>query len=79
MLCDKCNSYMVVTTTSSSGSDHGMFYDDDGRKHYHNANTTITKVVCEDCGHTTRNRVFHSCWCGWSQTDTTLNEPEDVE
>ena len=78
MQCDKCQSANVEVTTMSSDANHSMFYDNNGNKHHHNNNTTVRRVICRDCEYVRHNRIFHSCWCGWTQPHNEYQKDEEI-
>ncbi len=41
------------------------FYDEEGKLHDHDANTTTTDYFCSN-GHKWSEKTTGSCWCGWS-------------
>lgn len=40
------------------------FYDEDGKYHFHDLNTTTTSYSCSQ-GHDWVETTKGSCWCGW--------------
>ena len=40
------------------------FYDEDGRHHIHDSNTTTRSYTCSQ-GHEWREDSSGTCWCGW--------------
>ena len=42
------------------------FYDEQGRYHDHDRNTTITDYTCSN-GHAWMTHTSGSCWCGWPE------------
>lgn len=46
------------------------FYDEQGRHHYHDSNTTTSGYECSN-GHNWVVKSKPSCWCGWP------NKPEE--
>lgn len=47
------------------------FYDEDGRYHHHDMNTTTTSFSCSK-GHRWIESAKGSCSCGWSGGDLTI-------
>jgi len=44
------------------------FYDEKGRYHDHDANTTTTEYSCSN-GHKWVEKTTGSCWCGWPEKE----------
>jgi hypothetical protein len=44
------------------------FYDEDGKLHNHDSNTSTTSCRCSN-GHTWVDSSIGSCWCGWPEED----------
>lgn len=42
------------------------FYDEDGKFHNHDGNTTTTPMNCSN-GHNWTHESIGSCWCGWPE------------
>lgn len=42
------------------------FYDEEGKYHNHDSNTTTTEYKCSN-GHKWTERTSGSCWCGWGK------------
>lgn len=42
------------------------FYDEDGKYHHHDANTTTSSYRCSN-GHEWAESSGGSCWCGWGK------------
>lgn len=51
-------------TTTAAGYAH--FYDEDGKYHCHNGNTTAWDYECSN-GHRFSTLSEGSCWCGWNK------------
>ena len=43
------------------------YYDEDGKYHNHDSNTTTTQYKCSN-GHEWVENTRGSCWCGWGKT-----------
>lgn len=43
------------------------YYDEDGKLHVHDMNTTTTSYYCSN-NHTWSKSHQGSCWCGWGVT-----------
>lgn len=42
------------------------FYDEEGRMHHHDLNTTTQDFICSN-GHSWSRDFRGSCWCGWPE------------
>lgn len=42
------------------------FYDEHGRRHYHDSNITTRGYKCSN-GHVWSEQTTGSCWCGWPE------------
>lgn len=49
------------------------FYDEDGKYHHHDANTTTTEYRCSN-GHQWTERTTGNCWCGWPNKEVSDEE-----
>lgn len=71
MICQTCVSENKKSTiqegyTTSTCAGGGFFYDENGKKHYHDPNTHTTRYCCSN-GHKWSEKVEGSCWCGWKR------------
>lgn len=67
MKCQKCveqglESKVYVGTTMTTLAYSAPFYDENGRYHYHNPNTTTTEYRCSN-GHSFTETMTPVCWC----------------
>lgn len=67
MKCPECvknnqKSIMSVGTSMTTLMYSAPFYDEEGRYHSHNPNTTTTEYSCSN-GHRWRESVKPKCWC----------------
>ena len=62
------------------------FYDEDGKYHHHDGNTTTYSYSCSN-GHEWTESSIGSCWCGWPEkedtpsggTEVPVSDESDVE
>ena len=45
------------------------FYDEEGRRHHHDANRRSRSFRCSN-GHSWIDHKPNTCWCGWAQAET---------
>ena len=69
MICPKCKeqgrkSTIRVGVSMSTAMYCTPFYDEEGKYHHHDSNTTETSYTCSN-GHEWTERTSGSCWCGW--------------
>lgn len=69
MICPECKAEnkksRVYAGPSSSTCMHcAPYYDEDGKHHYHDINTSSTSYSCSN-GHEWSESSQGSCWCGW--------------
>ncbi len=74
MICEKCKEQGLKSRVSEMGCSKTLlgyrpFYDENGKRHYHNPNVTTTSYKCSN-GHSweTKSRGggrYGRCWCGW--------------
>ncbi len=69
MICPECSKEGQKSTVYPGGSlrtcmNFNPFYDQDGKYHLHDANTTTTNYRCSN-GHAWIESRRGSCWCGW--------------
>lgn len=70
VICQQCAAEGEKSTVTGGGS--GMrtlmycapFYDEKGRYHSHDSNTTTYHLRCSR-GHSWTEKTTGSCWCGW--------------
>lgn len=73
MICPECEKQGLRSRINiGSGSTTAMwcppFYDEDGRFHNHDSNTTTTNYWCSR-GHHWVGKGKGSCWCGWPENE----------
>lgn len=77
MICEQCKSEGKKSTIIANGG--GMttlacthdYYDEDGKRHYHDPNYSIHGYQCSN-GHTWTTRSYSSCWCGYNKESASL-------
>lgn len=67
MKCPTCvaegkRSKVFVGPSTSTCMSGASFYDEDGRPHFHDPNTTTTEYRCSN-DHTWKETVSAKCWC----------------
>lgn len=70
--CQQCQSDGKKSSVRSHGCTRTLlhcepFYDEDGRYHHHDSNTTKEAFSCSN-GHNWVETYSGSCWCGWGQS-----------
>lgn len=71
MICKTCQaegkkSYVYNRGGSGTLLMWNAFYDEEGKHHVHDPNTTTYGYECSN-GHTWSEEEKHGCWCGWPQ------------
>jgi len=61
---EKSTVYPGMTTCTAMWSQ--PFYDEDGKYHHHDANSSTTSYSCSR-GHRWSESSRASCWCGWPE------------
>lgn len=74
MKCPVCIEENQKSTVRDRGSARTLlacspFYDEEGRSHHHDGNTTTTGYSCSR-GHYFAVKSTGSCWCGWNKDQT---------
>lgn len=69
MKCPTCvnegtKSTLSVGMSITTSMYFSPFYDEDGKYHHHDGNTTTTSYRCSN-GHEFSDSRTGSCWCGW--------------
>lgn len=69
MICGTCIAEGKTSRVFDYGSSTTLlncrpFYDEQGRHHTHDSNTTTTEYRCSN-GHSWTDKSTGSCWCGW--------------
>jgi len=78
MICPECKKLGLKSkifiglsyTTALNGS---QFFDEEGRFHDHDPNTTTTSYSCSN-GHSWIVKSNKKCWCGWPNNLKTAEE-----
>jgi hypothetical protein len=75
MICETCRSEGKTSRVYDRGSSMTLlnctpFYDEQGRQHYHDSNTTTSGYECSN-GHSWVVKSKPSCWCGWPNEQKT--------
>ena len=79
--CPKgCKGIVYELGGSSTLMCYTPFYDENGKKHYHDDNETWTEWECDVCHHhwTTKSEP-NKCWCGWPDNNDVKYTAEDEE
>lgn len=70
MICETCKAEGRTSRVCGQGGSYMTllnctpFYDEQGRHHYHDSNTTTDNFECSN-GHRWTVKSTPSCWCGW--------------
>lgn len=69
MICPECKSNGEKSNVYPGGSQRTLmyfppYYDENGKYHNHDSNTTTTSYRCSN-GHNWSDKRRGSCWCGW--------------
>ncbi len=72
MVCDECKkagqkSFVYPGASSGSLLYCKPFYDQDGKLHDHDSNTSSTSYSCSNGHHWTVASGPRKCWCGWPE------------
>jgi hypothetical protein len=75
MICQECKtegkkSRVYEGPSSTTCMYSPPFYDEDGKHHDHDPNTSTTSFSCSN-GHKWSESSRGSCWCGWPNKDNT--------
>lgn len=67
--CSRClyqgkKSKITIGLSTKTLAYYPPFYDEQGKYHDHDANTTTTEYSCSN-GHNWTESSTGSCWCGW--------------
>ena len=67
MICPECikaglKSMVYVGGSSSTLMMYDHYFDEDGKEHFHNPNTTTTSYSCSQ-GHKWVEGTLSKCWC----------------
>ncbi len=73
MKCPQCISEGSKSFVNLGGSLSTLmcsdpFYDEDGKYHNHDPNTSVSHYACSN-GHKWTELSKPSCWCGWPNKD----------
>ena len=71
MICPECQkqglkSKAYIGTSATTLMYCQSFYDEEGRLHHHDLNTTTTVYSCSN-GHKWVDKTGGECWCGWGK------------
>ena len=74
MICLKCkeNGLKSIIRPGASSSTliyNCPYYDEDGKYHYHDMNTTTTNYTCSNGHQWVIVSSRQSCWCGWPDNE----------
>lgn len=69
MICPQCEkagvrSQVFLHNAVRTMNDYPTFFDENGRLHHHDANTTTAVYRCSR-SHRFETRESGKCWCGW--------------
>jgi DNA-directed RNA polymerase subunit RPC12/RpoP len=66
--CPECGSRAITPNMMSTRTSmlYDAFWDDDGRWHSHDPNSSERGLRCRGCGHVWAEKTYATCWCGWS-------------
>ena len=70
IICEACKNSGQISKVFPCGETQTLigykpYYDEDGKYHNHNPNSTRTYYKCSN-GHAWTDVKPYSCWCGWS-------------
>lgn len=82
MKCPVCIQEGKKSRVSDKGSAATLiscpsYYDEDGKQHHHDRNTTTASYSCSNGHNFMVGRVGRPCWCGWNKDQVptvTINE-----
>ena len=71
MKCSQCieegkKSFVYVGPALMTAIYSPLYYDEDGRYHFHDPNVKTQELTCSN-GHVWVEKSGDSCWCGWGQ------------
>lgn len=71
MKCPECvkenkKSFVNVGMSMTTAMYAAPFYDEEGKYHHHDPNTTSTEYSCSN-GHRWTHKSTSTCWCGYGK------------
>ncbi len=71
MICEECKKEGLKSTvhynySTSTAMYCPPYYDEDGKHHLHDMNTTCSNYHCSN-GHNFQVVSKNECWCGWGK------------
>lgn len=82
MLCPECRKQGLRSEVYPSGPGTttlmwcSPFYDEEGRMHDHDLNTTYQGFTCSNA-HSWDEAIGHKCWCGWPDDGPYVDDTND--
>lgn len=75
MICEECKKHGLKScVTPGHGSSTTLycppFYDEDGKYHSHDSNTSSYSYSCSNGHRWTASSGPIPCWCGWPKSDS---------
>ena len=77
-LCPKCQLSSTQFNSITNELAPTRFTDENGKEHVHENKVVYGNFRCAN-EHTWLERVYQSCWCGWSQRAWTEKEVNDFK